>query len=76
MFEILRIIFDRRHVKDLRLWVLLMLFIGFCAYHWLVIKPIQEKQRRHGQKQRAIVSVLGIEKKVEKEMKEQGRDAT
>lgn len=57
MLEIFRIIFDRRHIKDLRLWTLLMLAIGFCAYHKLVILPMQDRQERQGLRIRQIIKV-------------------
>lgn len=57
MFEIFRIIFDRRHVKDLRLWVLLMLAIGFGGYHKFVIVPMIERQDRQGLRIRQIIKV-------------------
>lgn len=57
MLEIFRIIFDRRHVKDVRLWVLLMIAIGLGCYHKLVIVPIKDRQDRQGLRIRQIIKV-------------------
>lgn len=57
MLEIFRIIFDRRHIKDLRIWTLLMLAIGFGCYHKLVILPMQDRQERQGLRIRQIIKV-------------------
>ena len=48
--EIFGIIFDRRHIKDVRLWTLTVLFIGFAVYHWQVIKPLKKRQDRQGKR--------------------------
>ncbi len=46
--EIIQIIFDRRHVKDPRTWVIFMLMISFGFYHCLVIKPMKARMERQG----------------------------
>ena len=63
--EVFRIIFDRRHVKDLRLWVALMIAIGLFAYHKIVITPIKDRQDRQGLRIRQIIHVAHLRDKID-----------
>ena len=59
--ELFRIIFDRRHIKDLRLWVLVILLIAeassFYVYDKYVVKPIRDRQEKQGLRIRQIIKV-------------------
>ncbi len=48
--ELFRIIFDRRHIKDLRIWVMVMLVLAnagsFYIYHTRFIMPRLERQSK------------------------------
>lgn len=61
MFEIFYIIFDRRHVKDPRTWVMLVLAITLGAYHRYYVKP---RLDRHGEKIRLIIKAGKLEAKI------------
>lgn len=65
VLDIFRIIFDRRHVKDVRLWVILMIAIGFGCYHKLVITPLKDRQDRQGKKIRQIIEVAKLRAKID-----------
>ncbi len=65
MLDILRLVFDRRHVKDMRNWVLIILFASFGVYHKFVIMPIHERLDRHGKKIRNIIKVARLADKME-----------
>ena len=62
--EIFGIIFDRRHIKDVRLWTLTVLFIGFAVYHWQVIKPLKERQDRQGKRIHQIIFAAHLSDKI------------
>lgn len=64
MPDILRLIFDRRHVKDLRNWVLMILLIAFGIYHKFAIKPMQERMDRQGKRIHQIISVAHLSEKM------------
>jgi hypothetical protein len=59
--ELFRIIFDRRHIKDVRLWVLIVLILAevasFHVYNKYIVKPIGDRVERHGKRIRAIIEV-------------------
>lgn len=63
--EVFRIIFDRRHVKDLRIWVVLMIAIGVFAYHKIIISPIKDRQDRQGLRIRQIIRVGKFREKID-----------
>lgn len=67
--EIFRIIFDRRHIKDVRLWVLVVLLIAevgsFWAYDKLRIKPMIDRQDRQGLRIRQIIMVGKFRDKID-----------
>lgn len=62
--EIFRILFDRRHVKDVRIWVLMIIAIVFGFYHKFTIIPIQERQERQGKKIRQIIFAAHLQGKL------------
>lgn len=67
MFEqLFLIVFDRRHIKDVRIWVLVVLAIAnagsFYYYHTRIVKPRMDRQ---GRRQRSIIEVMKIRSKVE-----------
>lgn len=67
--EVFKIIFDRRHVKDVRLWVLIILVISnacsFYFYNKYVVMPIREKTDRQGKRIRQIVKVGKFQAKMD-----------
>lgn len=70
MLEIFYIIFDRRHVKDVRVWVLLILTIALGAYHRYYVEPRFERQ---GKKIKAIIEVGHFKAKIDALQKEENR---
>jgi hypothetical protein len=66
--EVFRIIFDRRHIKDLRIWVLIVLALAnagsFYVYHTRFVKPRLDRQR---DKIRAIIKAAKLQKKIEED---------
>lgn len=67
--EIFRIVFDRRHIKDVRLWVLVVLVIAevasFYFYDKIRTRPILERQDRQGMKIRQIIKVGKFRDKID-----------
>lgn len=67
--EIFRIIFDRRHIKDLRLWVLVVLLIAevcsFWAYDKFRVGPLLDRQDRQGLRIRQIIKVGRFREKID-----------
>lgn len=63
--EIYRIIFDRRHIKDVRIWVLIVLLIAevssfffYDKYRVLpLVHPIVERQEKQGKRIKDIIKV-------------------
>lgn len=63
--EAFRVIFDRRHIKDVRLWTILMIAIGFWCYHKLIIVPMKDRQDRQGLRIRQIIKVGKFRDKID-----------
>lgn len=75
--EIFLIIFDRRHIKDIRLWVILIVVIAsvssFFTYHKYVIKPMQDRIERQGKRIRQIIDVAHLRSKIDALPKDESR---
>lgn len=64
MLDIFRIIFDRRHVKDMRLWTIMMIALASFSYHQIVIRPMQQRIEKHGKRIRNIIKAGRLEAKI------------
>lgn len=64
--EIWLIIFDRRHIKDVRIWTLIVLVLAevgsFYAYHKYIVSPRFERQ---GRKIKQIIEVGRFKAKID-----------
>lgn len=71
--ELFRIVFDRRHIKDVRVWVLIVLVIseasGFFFYDKYRVQPRFERQ---GLRIKQIITVGKFRNKIEALPKEKG----
>jgi hypothetical protein len=65
MIEFIKILFDRKHVKDVRNWVLMILVIAFGSYHRLAIKPMQERLDKQGKRILEIIRIANLANKIE-----------
>ena len=67
--EIFRIIFDRRHIKDVRIWVLVILAIAnvssFYIYDKHIVKPMQERLDKQGKRIRQIIRAGKLQEKID-----------
>jgi len=67
--EVFRIIFDRRHIKDIRIWVLIILVMAEVASFWCYdkyrLQPVLDRQERQGLRIRQIIKVGRFREKID-----------
>ena len=64
MVDLVKLVFDRKHLRDVRNWVLAVLVLSFYTYHRLVISPLETELSHLSKRTWRIINATHLQTKI------------